>query len=423
MLAYDQLLHLSNRRKYEYELQRAIDIENNVGILFLDLDRFKYINDSLGHRVGDKLIVSVAKRLKDLIDNDTIVLRQGGDEFTILVKGIGKDNISKLAKDILDHMKKPFIIDQHEILITCSIGISLYPEHGKDIETLMKNADAALYWVKENGKDNYSIYEGYMIEKSANTMELELELRKAVENQEFILHYQPKIDLNTEEIVGCEALIRWDHPRRGIISPEKFIPLAEETGLINQIGEWVLREACKQNKKWHDTGWSDIQMAVNMSVSQLKQSNIVTTIESLLSETQLDPRFLEIEITESISMVTEEEKIKQLFDLKEFGISLAIDDFGTGYSSLKYLNKLPVDTLKIDKYFIDEVGMSTYSTSSLMVNAIISLAKSLNLKVVAEGIETQEQMKYLKKHQCDIGQGYFLCKPLPADELEKFFKR
>jgi len=421
LATHDHLTHLSNRRKFENELQDAIDRNESVAVIFLDLDRFKYINDSLGHSIGDKLIKSVAKRLKGIVHKDAIVSRQGGDEFTILIKYVSKDCIVNFAKELINQIKQPYIIDQKEILITSSIGISVYPEHGTDIETLLKNADVAMYWSKDNGKDNFSFYENHMNEKSARIMQLELDLRKAVENEEFILYYQPKIELITGEIVGCEALIRWVHPTRGIISPAEFIPLAEETGLINQIGEWALRDACEQNKKWHKAGYSNFVVAVNMSAQQFKQYNIVSLIESILDENELNARFLELEITESMSMFTDEVIIKQLNDLKELGVSIAIDDFGTGYCSMKYLGSFPANTLKIDKCFIDEIGRSDDFSSSLMTNAIISLAKSLKMKVVAEGIEEIEQIHYLKRHNCDIGQGYLISKPLPVCELETKF--
>lgn len=417
----DHLTQLMNRREFEKKLQQKIDKQESVAVFFLDLDRFKYVNDSLGHSVGDKLIQLVADRLRKIVgDEDSAVCRLGGDEFTILLECTDKNCISNFAKEIIDEIKLPYIIDEKELLITCSIGISIYPDHGNNIETLMKCADVAMYLSKENGKNDYSIYQDHMIEKSAEILELELELRKAIEHNEFELYYQPKVDLYTQEIVGCEALIRWNHPTKGIIPPSTFIPLAEETGLINPIGEWVLKEACRQGKKLHEAGYSGLQIAVNVSVHQLKQVNFVGMVKSILMENQLEPRFLELEITESISMLSKSNKIKKLYDLKEIGVSLAIDDFGTGYSSLKYLTKLPVDTLKIDKSFIDEIGKSNHFTSLLMVDAIITLAKSLNLEVIAEGIETEEQMNYLNKHDCDVGQGYFISKPLPMCKLEVF---
>lgn len=420
---HDDLTHLTNRRKFEYELHQAIRKQNSVAVLFIDLDRFKYVNDTLGHSIGDQLIKAVARRLKDIVDKDAIVSRQGGDEFTILVNYRDRSSIENLAKEMIDRIKQPYMIEQKEILITCSIGISIYPEHGNDMETLMKNADVAMYWSKDKGKDGFSFYEPHMKEKSARIMQLELELRKAIDNDEFILYYQPKLDLKTNGILGCEALIRWNHPTMGMISPAEFIPLAEETGLINQIGEWVLREACLQNRKWLEEGYTDFIMAVNMSAHQFKQPTMTEMIERILHETNLEAKYLEIEITESISMLSEEVIMKQLYALKQIGVSIAIDDFGTGYSSLKYLDMLPADVLKIDKSFIDEIGRMNHHSSSLMTNAIISLAKSLNLKVVAEGIENIEQIHYLKLHNCEYGQGYLISKPLPACQLERKFMR
>lgn len=422
LATHDHLTHLYNRRIFELKLQQSIDRDERVAVFFLDLDRFKYINDSLGHSDGDRLIQLVAKRLIEIIGTQAIISRQGGDEFTILFKYENKESIFNLAQTLVDGIKQPFYIDHREILTTCSIGISMYPQHGNDIETLIKNADIAMYWAKENGKDDYSLYQDHMKEKSDKIMHLELELRKAIDHKELLLHYQPKMDLGTKEIVGCEALIRWQHPIMGMISPADFIPLAEETGLINEIGQWVLREACLQNKKWHDEGHSDFVVAVNMSVHQFKQSNVIEMIENVLLETKLEARYLELEITESISMLNEKNIINKLHSLKDLGISLAIDDFGTGYSSLQYLDKLPVDTLKIDRSFIKRIGEYENFQTSLMTNAIISLAHSLNMKVVAEGIETYEQLNHLKNIACEVGQGYYISKPLPAFELREFLE-
>ena len=373
----DELTNLSNRRIFINEMKKKIAAELPMAVLFLDLDRFKYVNDTLGHAVGDQLLQEVASRLKDVVSEQGLISRQGGDEFTILVKTIDRQFLSDFCQQIIRNIKYPYSIEEKEIVITCSIGISIYPDHGNDAETLMKNADLAMYWSKDNGKDNFSFFQEFMKEKSSRIMQLELELRKAIENEEFFLCYQPKAELNNGEIIGCEALIRWEHPTMGIITPGEFIPLAEDTGLINQIGEWVLKEACKQTKSWHEAGYSELKMAVNLSVHQLNQSNIVGLIETILNEHQLDPGFLELEITESISMLSEKSKIKNLYSLKELGVSIAIDDFGTGYSSLKYLHELPVDTLKIDQSFIKDIGQRNSITPSLMTNAILSLARSL----------------------------------------------
>lgn len=422
LATHDHLTHLYNRRTFELKLQQAIDRQENVAVLFLDLDRFKYINDSLGHGSGDRLIQLVANRLIEIIGTKAIISRQGGDEFTILYHYEDINSIQILARELVEGVKQPFYLDHREVLTTCSIGISMYPQDGIDIETLIKNADIAMYSAKENGKDDFSFYEEHMKEESIKIMKLELELRKAIEGEELLLHYQPKMKLDTKRIVGCEALIRWEHPTMGTISPVEFIPLAEETGLIDDIGLWVLKEACLQNKKWHEEGHTDFVVAVNMSVHQFKQFNIVEKIENILFETQLDARFLELEITESIAMLNEKNIVNKLYELKELGVSLAIDDFGTGYSSLQYLDKLPVDTLKIDRSFIMRIGESPNSQSTLMADAILALAQSLNLQVVAEGIETEEQLNYLKNNRCEIGQGYFISKPLPAKDLEDFLK-
>ncbi len=412
----DDLTKLANRRVFEKKLKEAIAHHQQIAVLFLDLDRFKYINDSLGHHIGDRLIKKVANRLRTVVSQVGFISRQGGDEFTILVTDKDRCFLSTLCQEIMDEIKKPYLIEGKEIVITCSIGISIFPEDGKTVEALMKNADVAMYYTKDQGKDNYSFYQNKMDYIPNKVMQMELDLRKAIEREEFVLHYQPKLDLRTDKIIGMEALIRWKHPTLGLISPLEFIPLAEETGLINLIGEWVLRTACLQNKKWHDDGYSSLTIAVNISAHQFRQANIVPKIAQILKETNLTPHFLELEITESIAMLNEEAIIEKLIELKKLGLKFAIDDFGTGYSSFKYLKKFPIDTLKIDRSFIS-TNETNQKEPSLMANAIISLAKSLTLEVVAEGIETSEQMAYLKKHRCDVGQGYLISRPLPATDL------
>ncbi len=419
LASQDTLTKMANRRKFDNELTKTLLIEKKVALLFLDLDRFKYINDALGHSIGDKLLILVADRLQDVMKEKGMISRRGGDEFSIFIVNKDRKFITALTKKILETIKHPFYIEGKEILITCSIGISMYPHDGKDVESLIKNADLAMYKAKEKGKDNFSYYNSEMGLEPSRIMAIELELRKAVEKGEFILHYQPKLDLRSGEIIGTEALIRWEHPTLGTISPGEFIPLAEETGLINPIGNWVLRQACIQNKKWQESGLPFLTVAVNLSAYQFRQHDIVTIIADILKETKLDPHYLELEITESISMLEEQYIIKQLQSLKKLGVQIAIDDFGTGYSSLKYLSKFPVDTLKIDQSFIREISSQSQARqASFMTNAIISLGKSLNLKIVAEGIEQVEQIRYLQKFNCDLGQGYYISKPLPANEIE-----
>lgn len=417
----DELTQLPNRNVFEKKLKRIItDNEQKVAVLFLDLDRFKIINDSLGHYIGDQLLKKVANRLRAAVGDDGIVSRLGGDEFTILITNTDENFLADLCQRMITKIKQPFLIEGKEILITCSIGISVYPQDGNTVETLMKNADVAMYYAKDHGKDTFSFYQKNMAHVPKKVMEMELDLRRAIKRDEFELYYQPKLNLKTDEIVGMEALIRWNHPTIGKVPPLEFISLAEETGLINPIGEWVLKQACIQTKKWHDAGFSSLVVAVNVSAYQFRQPNFVATVAKILKETGLSPEFLELELTESISMLNEQMILDQFTELKILGVKLAIDDFGTGYSSLMYLKDFPIDTLKIDRSFIANDDDPDHHKPSVMANAIISLGKSLNMEVVAEGIETNKQMEYLRKHNCDIGQGYFISKPLSANKMEQF---
>lgn len=416
----DELTQLANRRVFARKLQQEITNEQQVSVLFLDVDRFKFINDSLGHDIGDLLLKEVANRLRGVVAKEGLVSRQGGDEFTMFIKNTNRNFLENICQRIIDEVKHPYLLEGQKIVITCSVGISTFPKDGKTVEKLLKNADIAMYQAKGRGRDNFIFYQKDMSRLPCKVMQMEQELRTAIEAEEFILHYQPKLDLRTNKIIGMEALIRWNHPEMGFLSPGEFIPLAEETGLINSVGKWVLEQACLQNKKWHDEGFSSLIISVNISAYQFKQPNIVFTIAKIIKDSGLAPEFVELEITESISIYREQVIMEKLTALKNLGVNISIDDFGTGYSSLEYLMKFPIDILKIDQSFISNIDGNHQQTPSIMTNAIISLAKSLNMEVVAEGIETIEQMNYLKKHQCDIGQGYFICKPLPADELEVF---
>lgn len=389
--------------------------DHTIGIMFIDLDRFKIINDTMGHSFGDIILQRVSKRLIKCVRKDDHVCRQGGDEFIILMENVSHKEISKIAQRIIDEFAYPFIVNGYKIFTSPSIGISLYPIDGHDVESLIKCADIAMYSAKENGKNNFRFYNTKLSEKISHKMDLENGLRKALDNNEFILYYQPQFNLNTYEIIGMEALIRWNHPQLGLIPPNEFIPLAEEIGLIVDIGKWVLKTACKQNKIWQEAGFPPIHIAVNISARQFQRNNFIETIQQVLKDTEIDSKYLELEITESI-MQNIEELTVVLNKLKEIGVQLSIDDFGTGYSSLSILQHLPIDTLKIDQTFIN--GIMVDMNTAAIVKTIIDIGNNLKLNVIAEGIENSEQESYLKQNKNFIGQGYFLCKPLPAKEIE-----
>ncbi|MCL6635389.1 MAG: EAL domain-containing protein [Peptococcaceae bacterium] len=422
---HDALTGLPNRMLFKDRLTLAIaHAKRNkqiLAVLFLDLDRFKLINDTLGHALGDQLLQMTAQRLMETVREDDTVARLGGDEFTLLLPGINKaENAAKVAQKVIEAIRNPFTIGQHELYITTSVGVALYPSDGEDAETLLKNADAAMYLAKEKGRNNYQLYTPAMNARAFERLELENSLRRALEKGEFVVYYQPKIKMDTGKIVGMEALVRWQHPEKGLVPPADFIPVAEETGLIIPLGEWVLRTACRQNKAWQDRGFPPMRVAVNLSARQFQLQNLVETIARILEETGLEPRWLELEITESVAMQNAEYTVKMLHELKEMGIQLSIDDFGTGYSSLSYLKRFPIDKLKIDKSFVREIGMD--KDNEVIASTVIVLGKSLKIGVNAEGVENEEQLDFLKKHQCDEMQGYLFGRPVPPEEFEKLFE-
>lgn len=420
---HDYLTGLPNRSNLEHTLSKllnkAIDTKQTLAILFIDLDRFKLINDTHGHSLGDILLKEVAVLLKESVLQEDIVFRQGGDEFIIILENADRDVASTIALNILEALSTPIKIHHNDIFTTPSIGISLFPEDGETAETLVKNADFAMYQAKLAGKNTYHFYSTDESKNGMNPLELEMNLHKAIKQDEFMLYYQPKVNLKTGRIVGAEALIRWNHPKLGMVSPADFIPIAEETGLIIPIGEWALYTACLQNKKWHEQGFMNIVISVNLSVRQFLQINIVETIEKVLQATELEAQFLELEITESMTADIER-AITTLQALKKLGVRISIDDFGTGFSSLNYLKRFPVDTLKIDQSFVSELHTNPYDET--IVKTIISMAHNLNLNVVAEGIETKEQLIFLQEHLCEEGQGYFFSKPITEEEFIRQYK-
>ena len=442
-LAYcDSLTGIPNRQAFletlERELLRSKEHDKKFAVLFMDLDAFKRINDTLGHDVGDHLLKVVSERLRETIRPSDLVLRAehefesssggsnlarlGGDEFTILIPDLERvEDALNVAHRVKEAMRRPFMIEGHEIFVTASIGISLYPEDGEDCNSLLKYADTAMYHAKNCGKNNAKLYSSSLTMEIMSHVKMEVGLRKALQNNELYLLYQPQIDVPSTQIVGVEALVRWRHPERGIISPTEFIPLAEETGLIVPIGEWVLRTACNQAKAWQSDGGRAIRMAVNLSAKQFKDENLMQIVLSALADTGLDARLLELELTEGTLMDDARATMVTLEQLRGIGVYLSIDDFGTGYSSMNYLKRFDVRALKIDKSFI--AGLPQDTENAAITRAIIAMAHGLKMVVVAEGVETGEQLLMLEEYGCDMAQGYFLGHPSPHDAITAMLAR
>lgn len=420
LVYHDMLTDLPNRTLLQDRLGQAIEMarrqDRQLAVMFMDLDQFKHINDSLGHAVGDQLLQSVAQRLVACVRQSDTISRQGGDEFVLLLPCIEQAEDAALsAQKILVAIELPHRIGQHDLHISVSIGISIYPDDGQDAETLIKNADSAMYHAKESGRNTFEFFEQEMNARAVQRQSTEASLRRALERQEFVLHYQPKIDLQSGTIVGVEALIRWQHPQRGLLLPEQFVTIAEECGLILPIGRWVLREACHQAQAWLLAGLPPITVAVNTSAFEFRAKDFLENIRATLEDARLEPHYLELELTESALMRDVESTDSVLCALAELGVKLAIDDFGTGYSSLSYLRKFPIDTLKIDQSFVND--MTRNPDDAAIVCAVISMAKSLRLRVIAEGVETPEQLAFLLARQCDEGQGYHFGRPVAAEAL------
>ena len=425
-LAYhDYLTELPNRRMFEEQLNKQLRLaqisNNKLALVLIDLDRFKTVNDTLGHSIGDALLKQLANKLQNCLSTNQTVYRLGGDEFCIVILEVeSPSKVMFFSDKIIQIIKEQFVIEGFELNITASVGISLSPEDGITVESLLKNADTALYFSKSQGRDQAQCYSPSLNVESFRLFSLSNDLRKALEKNELFLQYMPRVDAQTTQILGAEALVRWNHPDWGLVSPTEFIPIAEETGLIVPIGEWVLREACKQNKQWQDLGLPPITISVNFSVKQLLKQNILQSIDQIVEESGISPDRLEIEITESSFISNENEVTKLLVELKKRKIKVALDDFGTGYSSLYLLKRLALDTLKIDKSFIEEI--LTVPANKSILECILNLAKALQMNVVAEGVETAEQYAFLKEQKCNEIQGYYFSRPLHVEEFVQLLK-
>jgi diguanylate cyclase (GGDEF)-like protein/PAS domain S-box-containing protein len=423
---HDSLTDLPNRSLFNDRLTEAITLagryRRQLAVLFLDVDRFKYVNDSLGHDIGDRLLQSIAQRLLGCVRASDTVSRQGGDEFVILLSELTHARDATLCADkILATLRTPHRIDEYDVRVTASIGIVTYPNDGADCETLMKHADFAMYHAKDSGRDNRQYFKRDLNQLAMKRQSLEDSMRHALEREEFSVHYQPKVNLENGEIVGVEALIRWRHPDIGPVSPAEFIPIAEECGLMVPIGRWVLGQACHQAQAWQDIGLAPIRMAVNISAGELRAKDFLKGIGAILAETGLDPHLLELELTETLMLQDSTAMLVLLRDLKGLGLRLALDDFGTGYSSLNHLRRFPIDTLKIDRSFMRTI--TTNADDAGIVSAVIGMGRNLHMRVVAEGVETREQLACLQDRECPFGQGYFFSQPLTVPACTQLLRR
>lgn len=421
---FDPLTNLPNRflltRHLNKAIRRAQKNSTMIAILYVDLDRFKFVNDTLGHDYGDFLLKAATERIKGALGSKNFIVRMGGDEFVCVLEGLSDEKeASMLAKAVVDSFSQSFMLKETEVFVTASVGISLFPYDGDEAEILVTNADSAMYLAKRNGKNQYKRVQAHESAGAFEKLLLENSLRKALKEDELTLYFQPQIHLKTNEMLSMEALIRWNHSELGLISPGEFIPIAEETGLIVPIGDWVLETACLKIVEWQNAGLPPVRVAVNLSAAQLLQTDFVAKIDHILKKTNVDPFFLELEITENIVMQDVHKTVTILHKLKERGVHLSIDDFGTGYSSLNYLRELPVDTVKIDRSFIKDIDKDKSSAS--LTKAIIALAHDLGLRVVAEGVETRQQLALIKQQSCDVVQGFYFSRPLNSDHIVQYY--
>jgi len=422
---HDSLTALSNRLSFEHTLNEAVksSTSNNqrLAILFIDLDEFKSVNDTLGHAIGDRLLVNVSNRLEHNLKSEDTLARMGGDEFAILIRDIDSDSDAiNVSKRLLNCLRSEYDIGGARLTIGASIGISFFPEDGKHANELLKNADIAMYQAKEGGKNNYHCFSQTLARNYQLRIQTEIDLKTAIEKNQLELYYQPKVFADTGKVCGVEALIRWHHPQRGLVSPAEFIPIAEESGLIKTIGEWVLNRACQQGARWHQLGFKELTVAVNISASQFSMQNFIDEVQQAIHQSQLNPEFLELEVTESFVMKDIDSTVGKLRELRKLGIKISIDDFGTGYSSLSYLEKLPVDKLKIDRSFV--LATSDNKTTTSIASTVILLAQSLNLQTIAEGVENKQQLDQMRSMGADQIQGFYFSKPTPAEKLPRVIR-
>ena len=424
---YDALTGIANRYLLTQEFQRLMEmaIQQNqmLAVLFLDLDHFKLINETLGHHYGDLLLKKVSSRIKGILKKKDVIARFGGDEFVIVLPNIKHEKQAvQMANDIIAALKEPFFLKEKEVYATTSIGIAVYPVNGEDPDLLIKNAAKGMNKAKSTGRNNFELYvEELHSQNHSRRMVLENKLRKAIRNDELSLYYQPQVELKTGKVIGIEALLRWNNPDIGSISPSEFIPIAEETGLIIPISEWVIDQACKEVKRLHNKGYNELKVSINISGIHFSQSNFVKDVSRIIRNANMNTHLVELELTESMIMPNAEESIDELVHVKKNGMKLSIDDFGTGYSSLSYLKRFPIDTIKIDQSFIR--NLTSHSDDAAIVRAIITMAKSLQLEIIAEGVENKDQLDFLRQEKCDIIQGFYLSKPIPFSELEEFLKK
>lgn len=421
---YDLLTGFPNQLLFKDRLEQAVIHGRKHGDMFtilqIDIDNFKLINDSFGYTTGDTLIKKAAERINKRVGEFDTISRISGDEFIIIIQELKKiEEAAVIAQNIINDFKSPFEIEEKEIFITVSIGVTVYPEDGEESEKLMKNSNAALRYAKNQGRSNYQFYSQELNRESFERLEMESALRHAMEKEEFVLYYQPQVDIENGKIIGMEALIRWEHPYLGMVSPAKFIPIAEETGIIVDLGEWVMYTACMQNKLWQEQGYKKLTVSVNLSPLQIKQPDIIEVIKKILETTELSPEYLELEITEGVLMSPNNEILKKIEKIKSMGIKIAIDDFGTGYSSLSYLKRFPMDKLKIDQCFVRDIPQND---NGAIAKVVIGLAKSLNMRVIAEGVETKEQVDFLRENGCEEIQGYYYGRPMHSLDFENRLK-
>jgi diguanylate cyclase (GGDEF)-like protein len=423
---HDLLTHLPNRALLKDRLSLAITHarrnKRRLAVMFLDLDRFKLVNDTLGHTMGDRLLKAVANRLQGCLRKGDTLSRFGGDEFTLLLPEVRtRDDVVVIASKILDKLATPFVIDGHELFVGASIGIATYPEAGDSVEALIQSADIAMYDVKGRGKNGYQFFSDEMNHKFSTRLSLERELRNALTSGQLRVYYEPQVDLHDGKIVGVEALVRWQHPRHGLIPPNDFLPVAEETGLITQIDEWVQARAFEEVASWRRTGLGDVRLSVNMTAPQIEQESFLERFLTILEGSGLDAHKVKLEITENTIMQDMEVIVPKLRKLKKEGVTIAIDDFGTGYSSLSYLQQFPVNTLKIDRSFVGDIRADEGDAS--IINAIVAMARGLKLDIIAEGVETRSQLRYLRSQGCREVQGYFFSRAVPAGELRDMLRK